>query len=178
MGLSTDDLNNISASVAGTLQAVQSQGGAEPAYTPGTGAQRVGQGVRDQFWNSVNVSNLAAGATTNTTLSISADADFYWNAASYFVVTHGSATGIEESTFQIPCVTVIITDTGSSRQLMNQAIVLNTIAGDGKRPYRLTRPRLFRRTTSITFTFTSFDSTNALDIYFTLHGFKVYSIGA
>lgn len=174
--LTDQDLSLIQQAVAATIAAMRG-GAQEKAFDPSTGTGFVKAGNRDQFFNIVPfpAAGLAPAAVTNQILPISADADFYWNATSYQADNHGSVTALTESTNPIPLITVLVTDTGSSRQLMNAAVPVPSIAGDGKRPYRLLYPRLFRRTTSINFTFQNLDTALTLDLSLVLHGFKVYS---
>lgn len=175
--LDQNDLNMLAATVQATIAAMRAGGGGEPAFTPSTGQGCVEQGNRDQFFYPVGFTNLAPAGVANVSLQISADSNFYCNAFTYQAWNHASVTALTEATNPIPSVTVLITDTGSSRQLMQGAVPITTIAGDGKRPYRLTRPRLFQRTTSINFQFTNIDSALTLDLTLVLHGFKVYSNG-
>lgn len=179
--LSPSDLNLIQSAVAGVIQTMRPCPPGyvnEKAFDPSTGAGYVKAGNRDAFWYACDATNVASATGTSTqTINIAADADFYWIATSYQAFNHASLTALTESTNPIPNMTVLITDTGSSRQLMNEAVWIPTIAGDGKRPYRLLYPRLFQRTTSINFAFANLDSALALDIHFVLHGFKVYSNG-
>src|SRR5437588_692936 len=60
-----------------------------------------------------------------------------------------------------------------SRNLMNSAVPVTTIAGDGKRPYRLVRPRLFRANSVINFTWVSYEASITLtNIFLVLHGYR------
>jgi len=175
MSLTQSDLNNVAATVAGTIQGMQPPGGpAGQAYDPSTGTGYVKPGPQDQFWYPVTVAAIAPAATQNQVIAISADADFYCNCLTYAAYNHAALTDITESTYILPLVTCLITDTGSSRQLMNAPIPLSALAGSGERPFRLIKGRLFQRTTSINLSFTNFDTALTYDIYFVLGGFKVY----
>ena len=81
---------------------------------------------------------------------------------------------LTESTDVIPLVTVLINDTGTSRNLMNAPIPIGSLAGDGKRPYRIVRPRLFRANSIINLTFTNYAvaGTTYTHLYLTLHGYR------
>jgi len=84
----------------------------------------------------------------------------------------GAAT--DEGTIIIPLVTVVITDTGSQRQLMNAVVPLPCIAGPGERPYRLILPRLFRANSIITFNWNNYSaSTTYTNLYLIMHGFRL-----
>ena len=126
----------------------------------------------DYYWYVTNfAAALAAAATTNTQIQIDAGTDFYWIASSYQTDTAGAT--LTESTNLIALVTVLINDTGTSRNLMNSPVPVSTIAGDGKRPYRLVRPRLFRANSVINFTWVNYsNATTYTDIYFVMHGYR------
>lgn len=126
----------------------------------------------DYYWYVTNfAAALAAAATTSTQIQIDAGTDFYWIASSYQADLAGAA--LTDSGNIIPLLTVLINDTGTSRNLMNSALSLPTIAGDGKRPYRLVRPRLFRANSVINFTWVNYSAgTTYTNIYFVLHGYR------
>ena len=126
----------------------------------------------DYYWYVTNIAAaLAAAGVTSTQIQIDAGTDFYWIGSSYQADTAGG--NLTESTNILPLITVLINDTGSSRNLMNSALPITNIAGDGKRPYRLVRPRLFRANSVINFTWTNYSSSTTYnDIYFTMHGYR------
>jgi hypothetical protein len=127
----------------------------------------------DYYWYVTNFgAALAPAATTNSQIQIDAGTDFYWIATSYFVDLAGAP--ITSGALILPLVTVLINDTGTSRNLMNSAVPVPAIAGDGREPYRLPRPRIFRANSVINFTWTSYATTTTTytDIYFTLHGYR------
>ena len=129
----------------------------------------------DYYWyvTSFSTANaaFAAAAVAQSNIQIDNGTDFYLIALSYQVDLSGAA--VTESGNILPLITVLINDTGTSRNLMNAALPLTTIAGDGKRPYRLVRPRLFRANSVINFTWTNYSSsTTYSDIYLTMHGYR------
>jgi hypothetical protein len=131
----------------------------------------------DYYWyvadpTVANTSPLAPGATGNISIQIDAGTDFYWIATTIQAAIGQAA--LTESTDIIPLVTVLINDTGTSRNLSNAPVPLGSICGDGKRPYRLVRPRLFRANSIINLTFTSFVTTGTTysALFFTLHGYR------
>lgn len=126
----------------------------------------------DYYWYVTNFpAALAGGANTQSSIQVDNGTDFYWIATSYLI--DETAGALTESSFILPLLTVLINDTGTSRNLMNSALPLPCIAGDGKRPYRLVRPRLFRANSVINFTWTNY-STNVTytDVYLTMHGYR------
>jgi hypothetical protein len=147
----------------------------EKAWDPSTGVGLVKDGATDAFWYPAIVTAIAPAAVQNTQINIAADADFYCTHFLQWFNNHAALTAINVSTTVTPLITVLINDTGSSRNLMNSAIPIPAIAGNGTLPYRLQKPRLFQRTTSINFAFTNFDTALTYDGFFILGGFKVYS---
>jgi hypothetical protein len=127
----------------------------------------------DYYFYTTNPGVLAPGGTANDSIQIDNGTDFYWIATT-MQADIGEAT-LTESTNIIPLVTVLINDTGTSRNLMNAPVPVPSIAGDSKRPYRLVRPRLFRANSIINFTFTSYVASGGStysNLYFTLHGYR------
>ena len=121
-----------------------------------------------------NVQGLVSTSPNGTSqIQIDAGTDFYWVASSYQADVGGAAQ--TESGVVIPLVTVVINDTASQRQLMNNPVPLSAIAGPGERPYRLLLPRLFRAQAVIQFTWASYVAagTTYANIYFIMHGFRL-----
>lgn len=118
--------------------------------------------------------NLAAAGVSNPNLQIDAGTDFYLIALSMQAQVSG-AGGVEDSTNPIPLVTMQLNDSGSQRNLFSMPIPMGAIVGEGRRPYRLIRPRIFRANSVLAFTFTSFEPTDAYaHIYLLLHGYRKF----
>lgn len=126
----------------------------------------------DEYEYVTNPGSLTAGSTFPTQILIDAGTDFFWTATTFQSDVSGGA--LTEATNVVPLITVLITDTGSARQLMANPVPVGSMAGDGKRPYRKLRPRLFRGNSLIQFVFTSYGATTVSNCYFTLHGFRRY----
>jgi len=117
------------------------------------------------------VSALAPAASLPSQINIDAGTDFYWVATT--IQADIAAATQTESSIVIPLVTVVITDTGSQRQLMNAAVPITCIAGPGERPYRLILPRLFRANSIITFNWTNYSAASTYNLYLIMHGFRL-----
>ena len=130
----------------------------------------------DYFWYTHQaVSTLSSVSPTAASLiNLDADSDFYCVALSYQVSIADAA--LTESTNIIPLVRILLTDTGSGKALMNTPISLGALAGDGKRPYRFVRPRVFLSNATIQIGFTSYVAagTTYSDLQLVFHGYKVY----
>ncbi len=126
----------------------------------------------DIMFYTTNVLGLASTAPNGQSLiQIDSGVDFFWVASTYQADLVGAAQ--TESSLVIPLVNVLINDTGSRKNLMNQAMPVSAIAGFGERPYRLIRPRLFRASSTINFTWTSIVAagTTYTNLFFTMHGY-------
>lgn len=119
-----------------------------------------------------NPGSLAAAATLPSQINIDAGTDFYWVASSYASDLAGAAQ--TESAIVVPLLTVVITDSGSQRQLMNAALPLPCIAGPGERVARQILPRLFRANSIIQFNWTNYSAaTTYTNTYFVMWGFRL-----
>jgi len=120
---------------------------------------------------------LALGATVGATqlnnITIQADSDFVWEKLTYFADTGAALT---EATRVIPLVTLMITDTGSGRQMFNQPVSLNAIAGPGGLPYILSRPKLFDANSTIQISLVN-RLAQAYNIEVLLSGRKRFTLG-
>lgn len=131
-------------------------------------------GRRDFYAYQALVTTLAAGAQGTDNVQIEADANFYWTKTSAFGLIADDAPTVAPAGV-IPSVTVQINDTGSGRNLFNEAVPLSAIGGQAGLPFVLDYPRLVMRNSTLQFTFTNIsDNTTYSDVYLTLLGFKVY----
>lgn len=125
----------------------------------------------DIMFYATNVQGLSNAAPNGqSTIQIDSGVDFYWFATTMQADLAGAAQ--TESGIVIPLVNVLINDTGSRKNLQNIAIPVASIAGFGERPYRLIRPRLFRASSTINFTWTCIAAASTYtNLFFTLHGY-------
>lgn len=128
----------------------------------------------DYFWYSNRVTGLSSVSTTATGLiNLDSDSDFYCVGMSY--TADIAAAALTESTNVLPLITVLITDTSSGKALMNTPVPIPSIMGDGKRPYRFVRPRVFPANGTIQLAYTAYVAAGTTyNITVTLHGYKVY----
>lgn len=125
----------------------------------------------DIMFYATNVQALSnASPNGQSQIQIDSGVDFYWLASTYQADLVGASQ--TESTLVIPLVNVLINDTGSRKNLQNIAIPISSIAGFGERPYRLIRPRLFRASSTINFTWTAITAAQTYtNLYFVMHGY-------
>lgn len=124
---------------------------------------------------------LAASGTTTDNVQIEADSSFIWQKGTYHApapagtALAASALGLVAGQAIIPNVAIMITDTGSGRQLMSQPIPIPSLFGTGALPFILPNPRLFMRNTTIQIQYTNLDATNAYSVRLAFIGYKVYA---
>jgi hypothetical protein len=133
------------------------------------------QVVLDWFTYQVPVfSNLAVnvGAATNQ-FTIQSDADFEWVMSTYeFDV---AAAAFTYATQPIPNMTILIVDTGSGRQLMNNAVPVTSIFGNAQHPFVMPISRVLKANATLQFTAVNFDAAvNTGNLRLSLHGWKQY----
>lgn len=112
--------------------------------------------ARDFYVYELDFAAVAPGAASTASFNVQADSDFLWTSAAFFA---DIAAGAQlESTKIIPLMSILITDTGSGRQLMNTAVPITSLFGDGKLPFMLPRQRPFRANSTVTATVNNFDA--------------------
>jgi hypothetical protein len=109
---------------------------------------------RDFFTYETDFSALAAAGSATQTFQIQADSDFIWHKGTF--VADIAAAAQTDSTRVIPLVTCLITDSGAGRQLMNSAVPIPSLFGNGQIPFILPRPRVFRASSVVTVQLTSY----------------------
>ena len=112
--------------------------------------------LKDFFIYALTFDALAAGATATGNIQIQADADFETQKLSYFADIAGGAQTV--TTQVVPLTTVLIVDAGSGRQIMNEAVAVGALFGDGRIPFILPTPRVFAARSNITFTVANFSA--------------------
>lgn len=116
----------------------------------------------------------APGAAQTQQINIDASADFYWSQMSYqAVATYGTSAYTQQSN-PVPLVKIMITDGGSSKNLMANPVYLNSIAGVGGWPYGLRHPRYFSRASLISVTAQSYDAAAWAELTIYFGGFRIY----
>lgn len=158
--------------------AAASSAAGEPVYNPS--AAPLPQGQPDWYTYSVTFLTLAAysggapGAQQTQAINIDASADFFWTQLSYQAVgTYGTSTYTQQSN-PVPLAKIMITDGGSSKNLMQFPTYLAAVAGVGGWPYGLRHPRFFARNSLVSVQAQSFDATAWAELTLYFGGFRVY----
>ena len=114
-----------------------------------------------------------AGANDTFNLQIEADAYFVITKLSYMADIAGAAQ--TESSRVIPLVRVLITDTGSGRNLMNSSVDISSLAGHEGLPFITPTARWILPNSAVNVQFTSYDAAATygnVSLYF--HGKKIW----
>jgi len=117
---------------------------------------------------------LAAGAVQQSIIQIQADADFKIMAAAYeadiAAATQTAATRV------VPNVTVLLTDTGNGRQLMDNPVVIPSLFGTGELPFIWPVPKIMAARSTLQVQFTNFDAAAAYNVRLSFIGIKLYPL--
>lgn len=121
--------------------------------------------------------SIASGGTQTNTINIQADSDFRWEKATYLSANAAALTNITVATKILPFATVLLTDTGSGRQLMDGAIPIANLFGTGEIPFILKTPKIFSARATLSITVNNFDTALALQIRLSFIGTKLFKLG-
>lgn len=128
--------------------------------------------IKDFYIYGANFLAVAAGVTQTQTLNIQADSDFEVIKLAY---ASDLAAGVQtDSTRTIPQCSILILDTGSGRQLMNQPIDFTTFFGNGQEPFILPVPKTFRANTSLSIALTNYSAAQSYNVRLSLIGSKIF----
>jgi hypothetical protein len=128
--------------------------------------------ARDFYVYELDFFALANGSSATSNFTIQADSDFFWTSAMYLADI--AAATLTDSTRVIPLVTVLITDTGSGRQLMSSAMPLASLFGTGQLPFVLPRQRLFKANSTITVTAANYSTASTYNFRLSFLGEKAF----
>ena len=127
---------------------------------------------KEFFVYSVAFAAVAPGLTAPGQIIIQADADFETQKLTFTSDVGGAAQTL--NTLSIPKCNLLITDTGSGRNLMNKAIDLMCLFGNAQNPFILSVPKIFRANTSISFALTNYSAAETYNLQLSLIGAKLY----
>jgi hypothetical protein len=130
-------------------------------------------GRKDTYTYVANAT-IAHGTNTTTTIQIEADAHFVLQKLVQF---SDIALAVQtDSSRVLPLVTLLIQDTGSGRQLMQNPIAIPEMFGHGELPFVLSNPRLFMRNSTIQLTWANYSAATDYNLRLGFIGLKVYPI--
>lgn len=107
--------------------------------------------AKDYFTYEVDfTAAIAASGNAVGSFTIQADSDFLWTKAAFIQTGAG-----------VPA--ILIQDTGSGRNLMNQAVPVASMFGTGQLPFILPRQRIFVARAVVNVTITNLDAANPIN---------------
>lgn len=130
--------------------------------------------VRDFFSYTTGRQAVAPAATVVSNILIQADSAF----EIIKLVGYADIAGAAETanTRVIPNALILITDTGSGRQLMSAAVPYGSLFGSGEMPFILPRPKIVAPRSTLQISITSFEAANTNNIAITLVGNKIFDL--
>lgn len=128
--------------------------------------------ARDFFIYGVSFLGLAPGASATNSVSIQADSDFIAQKLAYSADLAGASQ--TDSSRVIALCDVLITDTGSGRQLMNSGVPISCFFGQGDSPFILPQPKIFRANTLISVTVTNNSAADTYNLKLSFIGVKSF----
>lgn len=130
--------------------------------------------LKDFYVYSVSFSSLAAAGTDLQSVNIEADSNFQCVKLAYFADIAAAAQTY--SSRVVPLVTLQITDTGSGRNLFNEATPIPNLFGSGEIPFILPIAREFKANSTVNFSVTNYDAASTYNLYLSLIGVKVFEL--
>lgn len=118
-------------------------------------------------------SSLANAASTTVSLNVAADSDFYWSKTAIYA--QSASDGTTQANQLVPGVTLLITNTITGRQYMNEATPAANIAGTAQLPFILPMRTLWESMTTITVQIANVtDNTTYSELYLSFIGIKAF----
>jgi len=123
------------------------------------------------------VSTLAVNSSQTTSIQIEADSDFEIIKLTYSAFDDVN-TAITAATNPVPIANILLTDTGSGRQLMNIPIPIASLFGTAELPFILPKSKILFARSVLALTFYNLSGAVAYDrIAVTFHGRKIFNRG-
>jgi len=130
--------------------------------------------IKEFYTYQEDFTGVASGASATGNINIQADSDFVMQKLTYHADI--AAATVTDSSRVVPNMTVIITDTGSGRQLMESAVPIASLFGTGQLPFILPTPRLFLARSTINIVVANFDAAVTYNLRLSFTGYKQYSL--
>lgn len=131
--------------------------------------------IKDFYVYEEDFSGLTSGASASGNINIQADSDFVVQKLAY-QADIANAT-VTDSSRVVPLVTVLVTDQGSGRQLMESAVPIPSLFGTGELPFILPQPKLFLARSTIAVQVSNYSSATDYNIRLSFIGYKVFRMG-
>ena len=125
-------------------------------------------------YSAAGAANALAAGVVNVPvqINIQADADFLILNQTFSANTLNAAQTYD--TAVLPNVSVIITDTASSANMMDQAVPVPSIFGTGQLPYILPAPKLLRASSNLQVSVSNYDAAAGYNLRLSFNGIKLF----
>lgn len=130
--------------------------------------------AKDYFTYGIRLQTLNAGGQQPGQFTVDAGWDFLWSKATMFAVDDGDAAADGGNNTPAPDLTIIITDTGSGRNLSNIPIPVTSIFGTGQLPFILPTQKLFQARATVAVTVINNGVINYDDVYLNFIGTQLF----
>lgn len=127
---------------------------------------------KDFFVYNIDYPSIAAGASASGSINVQADSDFQVQKLTYIADLAGGAQ--TDSSRVVPLLTVLITDSGSGRQLMDRAVPITAIFGTGQIPFILPQPKIFIARSTVTVSVANYSAATAYLVRLSFIGTKIF----
>ncbi len=129
--------------------------------------------IKKRFFSySVIALAIASGGTADKSFQIESDAHFILQKMTCFADVAAAAQ--TDSSRVLPLVTLLITDSGSSRQMMDAPLPIPALMGTGELPYILPTPHKFSANSTVSIALANYDAALAYNLYLVFSGVKVW----
>lgn len=120
----------------------------------------------------VDFAALASAASATKQIVIQLASDFIWQKGCFFADI--AAATQTDSSRVLPSVTVLMTDSSSGTQLMDNPVPVTALFGTGQIPFVLPNPRKFVGGSTINVTVTNFDAAATYNLRLSFIGLKMF----
>ena len=127
---------------------------------------------KDFFVYQIDFAAIAAAGVGVGNISIQADSDFRLEKTVAFATI--AAAGQTDSSRVLALMTVLLTDTTSSRQLSSGAVPIPSMFGSAADPFIWETPHIFGARSTLTVNVTNFDAANTYILRLSFIGTKLY----
>jgi len=135
------------------------------------------QTIKDFFIYTIFFESVDDTDTPTGNINIQADSDFRVEKLTQHSIITSAMVNPISSNEVIPNASVLITDTGSGRQIMDGAVPMISLFGNGRVPFILGTPKIFPARATITVQLTSFELQGlTYDIRLIFIGTKIFKI--
>lgn len=132
--------------------------------------------VRKPWMYTADFAALAAAGAQPQNFSVQVDASAPFIILSQTYSADIARAAVTVSTKVSPLVTVLMVDTGTNEQLMDRAVMVPAIFGDGQFPYVLPEPKIMAANSTLQITANNLTVGTIYNLSLTFSGYRLYSL--